>query len=89
MKRKSIRTRGKFLLSRFFQRMKIGDSVAVVQERSVPSSFPQRIQGRTGTIQSKRGRSYLVKIKDQAKEKTYILEPVHLKKIKTNKKNDN
>jgi len=49
----------------------------------VQSSFPKRIQGRTGTIFSKRGRSYVIKMNDGKKEKQYIIEPVHLKRIKS------
>jgi ribosomal protein L21E len=81
-KRKSIRTRGKFSISRFFQKFQKGDSVAVVRERSLNVNFPQRLQGRTGIVEEKRGRSYIVKIKDQSKEKQYIIAPIHLKKIK-------
>ena len=81
VKRKSIRKRGKISLSRYFQSFKIGDSVAVVKEISISSNFPGRMQGRTGKVVEKRGRAYVVKIMDQDKEKTFIIEPVHLKKI--------
>lgn len=81
MKRKSIRTRGKFGLSRYFQEMKKGDRVAVVQERAVEARFPKRLQGRTGTVQGQRGRSILVEINDQAKPKQFLIAPVHLKKL--------
>lgn len=80
--RKKIRTRGKLQLSRYFQELKEGDSVAVVKEPAVQSYFPSRLQGRTGKIESKRGKSYVVLIKDQNKEKRFIVEPIHLKKIK-------
>jgi ribosomal protein L21E len=79
--RKPIRTRGKIKLSNYFQKFKKGDSVAVVKERSIPSNFPTRLQGRTGKVDKKIGRSYSVKINDQTKEKEFIISPVHLKKI--------
>lgn len=85
-KRKSVRTRGKLQLSRYLQEFKEGDSVAVVREKSIKSSFPVRLQGRTGIIENKRGKAYIVKIKDQNKEKSFIIEPIHLKKIKQTKK---
>lgn len=85
-KRKSVRTRGKLQLSRYFQEFKKGDSVAVVKEKAIKSSFPVRLQGRTGIIEVKQGKSYVVKIKDQNKEKSFIIEPIHLKKIKQTKK---
>ena len=82
MRRKKVRTRGKLQLSRYFQELKKGDSVAVVRERAVQSSFPTRLQGKTGIIENKRGKSYLIKIKDKDKEKKFLIEPIHLKKIK-------
>lgn len=45
------------------------------------SSFHERMQGRTGVIEGKRGRIYFVKIKDYDKEKRYLIAPIHLKKI--------
>jgi ribosomal protein L21E len=80
--RKPIRTRGKIQLSRYFQELKKGDSVAVINEKSLPSSFPKRLQGRTGKINKRIGKSYSVMIKDQTKEKEFIICPIHLKKIK-------
>ncbi|MCP6719198.1 MAG: 50S ribosomal protein L21e [Patescibacteria group bacterium] len=82
VRRKKIRTRGKLQLSRYFQELEKGDSVTVIRERSVNFNFPERIQGRTGSVEGKRGRVYIVKIKDQNKEKRFLIEPIHLKKIK-------
>ncbi len=81
-RRKKIRTRGKLQLSKYFQELKEGDSVAIVKERSVKSNFPERLQGKTGMVENKRGKAYMIKIKDQNKEKRFIIEPTHLKKIK-------
>jgi ribosomal protein L21E len=80
--RKPIRTRGKLQFSRYFQELKKGDSVTVVREKSLHSAFPVRLQGRTGKVEKRIGKSYLVKIKDQTKEKDFIISPIHLKKIK-------
>ena len=82
VRKKKIRTRGKLQLSRYFQEFKKGDSVAVVREKSVKSAFPKRIQGRTGKVEDKRGRSYMIKLKEQNKEKKFLIAPIHLKKIK-------
>jgi len=86
VKRKAVRTRGKLQLGKYFQEFEKGDSVAIVKEKSIKVSFPVRLQGRTGIIEAKRGKSYVVKIKDQNKEKQFIIEPIHLKKIKQTKK---
>ena len=82
VKRKKIRTRGKLQLSKYFQEFKGGDKASIIKERSIASNFPERLQGRTGTIEGKRGRALILKIKDQNKEKTILIEPIHLKKIK-------
>ncbi len=80
--KKSIRTRGKLEFSKYFQDLKEGDSVAVTRETAVQSSFPTRLQGRTGIVEGKRGKAVIVKIKDVSKEKKFLIEPIHLKKIK-------
>ena len=85
-KRKAVRTRGKLPLSKYFQELSEGDAVAIVKEAAVRSVFPDRLQGRTGKVIGKRGRSYVISIKDQNKEKQLIVAPIHLKKIKQTKK---
>lgn len=81
--RKKVRTKGKLSLSKYFQELNKEDSVAVVRESAVQSSFPTRLQGKTGLVEGKRGKAYIVKIKDQNKEKKFLIEPIHLKKINT------
>ena len=85
MVHKKIRTKGKLQFSKYFQEFNEGDSVAITREISVNSNFPKRLQGRTGKIEGKRGKSYIVKIKDQEKEKIFLIEPIHLKKMKDTK----
>ena len=82
VKKKKVRTRGKLKLSRYFQNLVKGDSVAVVKEPAVQSAFPKRLQGRTGSIEEKRGKAYFVTIKDHNKKKRFLIEPIHLRKIK-------
>ena len=85
-KRKQIRTRGKVPFSRYFQKLKRGEKVVFIEEKSIPTTVPERFQGRTGEIEGKRGRAYIVKIKDNDKEKKFIINPVHLIKIKQTQK---
>ena len=80
--KKPVRTRGKLQLSRYFQELNEGDFVAISREQSVPINFEKRFQGITGVVEGKRGKAYIVKIKDGNKEKNILLEPIHLKKIK-------
>ncbi len=81
-----MKTRGKLQLSRYFQELNKGDSVAVVREPSIQAKFPKRIQGRTGVVKGKRGMFCLIKIKDLKKEKEFLIAPIHLKKIQTQEK---
>jgi len=81
-RKKSIRTRGKFSLSRLFQKFQNGDKVVVIIEKSKNFGLPERLQGMTGIVEGKRGRSYLVRIKMMRKEKQFIIAPIHLKKMK-------
>ena len=80
-KRKNVHERGKIRFSEYFKKLEKGDKVAVKKEKSVDGSFPKRIQGRTGVVEGKRGSSYLIKIMEINKEKTFIIAPIHLKKI--------
>jgi len=81
VRRKRIRTRGKLQLSKYFQKFKSGESVAVVKEVSLQPKFPKRIQGKTGIVESQRGKTYVVQIKDQKKDKKFLIAAMHLKKI--------
>lgn len=81
VKRKNIREVGKIKFSRAFQDLKLGDRVSVVIEKAKPLKFPERIQGRCGVVEEKRGNSVVVSINDLNKEKKFIIDPVHLKKI--------
>jgi large subunit ribosomal protein L21e len=80
---KKVRTKGKLQLSRYFQKLEKGDYVAVIKEPLVKSSFPLTLQGRTGIVEDRKGKAYIVKIRTGNKEKKFLIEPIHLKKIKT------
>jgi len=82
IKQKNYKAKGKIKLSEYFQNFKDGDRVAVKRELAITPKFPAKLQGRSGIVIGKRGNSYTVKINDLNKEKTYIIHPVHLKKLK-------
>ncbi|MEK6914029.1 MAG: 50S ribosomal protein L21e [Nanoarchaeota archaeon] len=82
LKRKNVKDRGKIKLSYYFQKFEKGDRVSVNRELSFQPKFPKQLQGRSGIIESPRGNSYLIKINDLNKEKTYIIHPVHLRKLR-------
>jgi len=79
--RKSPRTKGKISFTKFFQKFNEGDSVAVVRELSKKFGYSKRLQGRTGKIVKKRGTAYEIEIKDLNKQKTFMIQPIHLRKI--------
>ncbi|HLC53527.1 MAG TPA: 50S ribosomal protein L21e [Candidatus Nanoarchaeia archaeon] len=83
LKHKNPRRRGKFSLTRYFQKLKPGDMVAVVRELSLPLSYSTSLQGRTGKVLEKRGATYYVEIKDLNKPKRYLIHPIHLRRIQT------
>lgn len=82
LKRKKVRERGKIKFSEYLKQLKQGDRISVKRELAVRSSFPKRLQGKSGIVEEKRGRAYVVKIKDLNKEKRFIIQTVHLKKLR-------
>ncbi len=81
-KGKKIRTKGKIKLSSYFKKFSEKDKVAIVKELGVRSGFPQRIIGKSGIVTGTRGNYLEVEIVDGKKKKTFIIHPVHLKKLK-------
>jgi large subunit ribosomal protein L21e len=85
-KRERPRARGKISFSRYFQKLKEGDFVSVVPEKTLQIGFPKTLQGKTGIVKGKRGKAYVVEIKDKNKLKEFIIKPIHLKKLNNLKK---
>lgn len=76
---KKIRDKGKLRLSSYFKAIEDGERVAVIDERGVSFSFPQRLRGMSGKVVKSRGKFKEVLIKDGNKEKMFVIHPVHLK----------
>ena len=78
--KKSTRKRGMISLSAMLRKYEIGDKVTVILEPSVQRGRPhRRFHGKTGTIKGKRGRAYLIQLKDIGREKIIISRPEHLR----------
>jgi len=75
------REKGKTSLTKFFQKFKPGESVAVSEDLSHVFGYSKRLQGRTGKVIKKQGSAYCVEIKDLDKLKFYCIKPIHLKRI--------
>lgn len=80
-KNKKIRQKGKVKLSEYFKKLNENDTVAVVKEQSFPGNFPKRIVGKTGKVIGSRGAFKLVELNDGDMTKTFIIHPIHLKKL--------
>jgi large subunit ribosomal protein L21e len=80
--KKSVRTRGKISISRYFQKLKVDDMVQLVAEPSIHKGlyFP-KYHGKHGIVKGKRGNCYEVKVKAPKREKIIIVHPIHLRKI--------
>jgi len=82
------RTREKFRrsertpINEFLKRFEVGDKVVININSSSDGGVPfRRFQGLCGNVVGKRGRAYVLEIKDGDKVKTIISNPEHLKKI--------
>lgn len=80
-RKQRIRERGKLRLSRYFQDLAPGQKVAIKPEASLPFPLPIRFRGKMGVVEGKRGKAYIVKIKDGNMTKRVILLPIHLVKL--------
>jgi ribosomal protein L21E len=58
----------------------------VIKDSGFAASFPKRILGRTGVVESMRGNFAVVKLNEGNNPKTFIIHPIHLKKLKQEKK---
>ena len=69
-------------ITRFLQDFDIGQNVVISLEPSSQKGMPfPRFSGKFGKIIAKRGKSYIVKVKDMDKIKKVISRPEHLKAI--------
>jgi ribosomal protein L21E len=81
-KRKSIRQKGKIKLGDYFKKLAIGDSVAVIEEKTIPFYFPKRIVGMCGKIIEEKGTHKVIQLMDGGLSKKYTIHPINLKKLK-------
>ena len=79
---KKVRTRGKIKLSSYFKKISKNEKVAVVKEQGIKAGFPLRIIGKSGKVIGPRGKYFEVEIIDGKKKKTFIIHPVHLRRLK-------
>jgi large subunit ribosomal protein L21e len=78
----SREVRERIPITRYLQEFEIGSKVVIKPTPSSSKGRPfRRFFGKNGTIIDRRGKSYIVKIRDGKKEKELIARPEHLKAI--------
>ena len=76
------RVREKTPVTMFLQEFEIGAKVLIKPCPSSTRGRPyKRFYGKSGVVIDKRGKSYIIKIKDGKKEKEIISAPEHLRRI--------
>lgn len=69
-------------ITKFLQEFEINQRVVIMPEPSSQKGMPhQRFKGRIGKIVDKRGKSYIVEVKNGNKVKRVISRPEHLKAV--------
>ncbi len=80
--RKKPRERGKLRLSSHLQEFKVDERVIVDIDSSYHKGMPhKRFIGKHGKVLEKKGKSYIIEIKEGNKYKKVICAPTHLKKV--------
>jgi large subunit ribosomal protein L21e len=76
------RVREKATVTRFLQEFKIGSKVVIKPTVSSDKGRPyKRFFGKIGVVIDKRGKSYIIKIREGDKEKKIISRPEHLRRV--------
>jgi large subunit ribosomal protein L21e len=78
--KKALRARGIAPVTKVIQNFDEGQRVHIVIDPSVQTGMPhRRFHGKTGMVVGKRGRAWLLQVKDGNAVKTIIARPQHLK----------
>ncbi len=80
---KEYREKGKTQLRKHLQEFDEGDSVILKADPSVQSGmYNMEFHGDIGIVVGEQGKCYKVQVEDGNMTKTFIVHPVHLKKVK-------
>ena len=81
--RMKVRDKSKIKIAKHLQKFEQGEKVLISPEPSVQKGLPfKRFWGKIGTVEEKRGKAYIVNLKDGKKDKDVIVSTVHLKRWK-------
>jgi large subunit ribosomal protein L21e len=77
--RKHIRSKGMIPLGRLLREYAPGEKVNIIIDSSIAKGQPhKRFHGKVGVVRERRGRAYVIMIKDGEKEKQLIVRPEHM-----------
>ena len=80
--RDTMKRRGRTTVNTMLAELDKGQTVQVNINSRIHAGLPfRRFQGKTGIVEGKRGRSYIVDLKDGNKAKQLVVHPAHLKKL--------
>ena len=80
--RRGRHERGRVNIDRIMHDYSEGDRVAIVLDGGQQMGMPhRRFQGRTGFIQGRQGKAWVVAIKDGNMQKTVVARPEHLRPL--------
>ena len=80
--RKGRHDKGRVIISRIMHEYEEGDRVAIVLDGGQQMGMPhRRFQGRTGFIQKRQGKAWVVAVKDGNMHKTVVARPEHLRPL--------
>ena len=80
--RKGRHQRGRISIARIMHEYAEGDRVAIILDGGQQMGMPhRRFQGRTGFIQGRQGKAWVVAVKDGNMQKTVAARPEHLKPL--------
>jgi large subunit ribosomal protein L21e len=80
---KHASTKGKISIRKYLQKFEVGEKVSLSVEPAYQKGmYRPKYMGKTGTILRQKGTCYEVQINDLGKNKTLIIHPVHLIKVK-------
>ena len=80
--RDTMKRRERTTVKKMLADIEDGQTVQININSRIHEGIPfRRFQGKTGRVSGKRGRSYIVDLKDGKKAKTLIVHPAHLKEL--------
>ena len=81
--------KGKLNINLFMQKLSPGDKVVFMASPSIHKGiYYRRFHGKTGSVIGAAGSCYKVSVRDKGLEKTLIVSPVHLAKVKNGAKDN-